>query len=195
LRIQRIRRSLNEHERICSSAEPLERCEFNVFNLFPPNFGRMITMTSSLTTCCSKPMSGLWRCRAVMVAWLAILGIVHLSAESASASCGDYLLHSGMDQHQGFVNSSPLNFPLADVGPNGSIPLQPAAPCNGPHCRSQSLPVAPLPVPTNPSPDTETAALMLALSAPVPQGVAAVHPQSEREPVRCGCPLFRPPCA
>jgi hypothetical protein len=124
-----------------------------------------------------------------------MLGIVHLSTQSALASCGDYLLHSGMEQHQGFVNSLPINFLLADVGPNGSLPSQPAAPCSGPHCRSQSLPVAPVPVPTNLSPETETAALMHALSAPVPQGVAAVHPQSEREQVRCGFPLFRPPCA
>ena len=157
----------------------------------------MITMTSSPTTCCSKPISGCWRCRAVVIVLLAMIGLVHHSAQSASASCGDYLLHSGMEQHQGAVNTlqGSSNSLLTKLGSDGSLPSKPTAPCSGPHCRSQSLPVAPVPVPTNLSPETETAALMLALSAPVPQGVAAVHPQSEREPVRCGFLLFRPPCA
>jgi hypothetical protein len=103
-------------------------------------------------------------------------------AQSARASCGDYLAHAGGSNLQGATD------------PHG--PMSPAAPCRGPHCR-QAPDRAPLPAPQRfvIVPTRDALGLLNSNCILDQQSTWLVCESEQILPSFCGLDLFRPPRA
>ena len=123
------------------------------------------------------------------------LGVVFSWAQSASASCGNYLFRNGkpvaghsMPEHQ-VVQGSTVEFANSDV------PVQaPVRRCSGPNCSSSPVPLAPVPaVPVNLLRSLDPAVLLELTSVSSETRRATELPESERGARYLPSSIFRPP--
>ncbi|MBL8811392.1 MAG: hypothetical protein JNM43_14565 [Planctomycetaceae bacterium] len=138
---------------------------------------------------CSASIRRLWVCLAVLLGSL-MTGLPSVQAET----CGHYLYRNGkpVAQHHGQMVAP------EELSKDGlAVPQEtknPFAPCNGPHCRSNSNPLLPAPVPTSMTQSTDPAVLLEALLSLMSDGDMTSLPASERGAHYQAMSIFRPPC-
>ncbi len=144
------------------------------------------------------PISG--RCfasiRRMMVCLAVVLGSSVTGLQSLQAeTCGHYLYRNGQPvaQHHGQMmvpdQQSEENLAVPEATKN------PFAPCNGPHCRSNSNPLLPAQAPASMTQSTDPAVLLDALLSLMSSSDMTSLPASERGARYQAMSIFRPPCA
>ncbi len=154
---------------------------------------RFFMATSPTTRGNTQPVSGLRLCLRRMVVMVGALGFYLALAETASASCGNYLFRNGkpvsshsMDQTTGMESESPHS---------EALPLEvPMRRCSGPNCSSNPLPLAPVPAaPLRLGSVFDQAAILEKLAqADLSRSVIEI-PESERGACYEPSSIFRPP--
>lgn len=128
-------------------------------------------------------------CLAVLLG-SSVTGLQSLQAET----CGHYLYRNGQPvaQHHG-----QMMVPDQERQESLAVPeatKNPFAPCNGPHCRSNSNPLLPSPAPASMTQSTDPAVLLDALLSLVSTSDMTSLPASERGTHYQAMSIFRPPC-
>lgn len=128
-------------------------------------------------------------CLAVLLG-SSVFGLQSVQAET----CGHYLYRNGQpvaQHHRQMVTDQEREESLA--APEAT--KNPFAPCNGPHCRSNSNPLLPAQAPASMTQSTDPAVLLDALLSLMSSSDMTSLPASERGAHYQAMSIFRPPCA
>ena len=148
-------------------------------------------MCGTPTNCSVYPGRSIQMSRCFLLGLVAVFAFLRCSAGTALASCGDYL-HQGRDLHN--AQSMHVDSSSIDLTSQMQLPSDPATPCSGPHCRSNSTPVAPASAPGFIHWNSETAALLETRLVKLAEGSTRISLTSRIELTSGGCSIFRPPC-
>jgi hypothetical protein len=154
----------------------------------------MLKLTTIHRVSKARGFSGLLR---GIVTTVIVLTAIVLSADGVFAStCGHYLYRNGkpVSQHNGPMGVVEFG---VDVAEEHVQPVRPdaPAPCKGPGCKGQSIPLVPASAPFTISRTLDPAALLDDLLSRDGSQKSFLRPHSERGEFYQAARLFRPPCA